>query len=103
MLGFYTHACLGLLRLYALVFLPVARHLLCFLPSFREKQDKIALGLMPAPEPKLKIGNFMQVLYCTHFTALSANIIMLMHVEPLSRNVFSDITFFLCLIYYNVK
>lgn len=27
----------------------------------REKQDKIALGLLPAPEPKMKMSNFMQV------------------------------------------
>ncbi|CAN0488632.1 unnamed protein product, partial [Hapterophycus canaliculatus] len=27
----------------------------------REKQDKIALGLLPAPEPKMTMSNFMQV------------------------------------------
>ncbi|CAN0410984.1 unnamed protein product, partial [Ectocarpus fasciculatus] len=28
----------------------------------REKQDKIALGLLPTPEPKMSMSNFMQVL-----------------------------------------
>jgi U4/U6 small nuclear ribonucleoprotein PRP3 len=28
----------------------------------REKQDKISLGLMPPPEPKVKLANMMRVL-----------------------------------------
>lgn len=46
---------------FSVSFIPLYRTVCLLCRGYREKQDKIALGLLPPPEPKMKMSNFMQV------------------------------------------